>query len=321
MLGRGIEPFPPEMVRAAVACSRPDHLHAESEARFPVSGRGGRAFFRCPVCTRSLELVDRRVLYCEAGHAFDMARDGYVNLLMSQHRRSQHPGYSREMIDARRQFLQRGYYEPLADALASLILASIAEARDTVILDVGCGEGYYLRALGAAWTRTAAQTECARVGVDISKRAVQLAARSDPDGRYAVASVYRIPAHDRSVDTAFAHFSPMSWEELARVVRPGGHIVIGRPGREHLQSLKALLYHGAREPDASAPPLPPQLQHLATERVTYDVRPRGTDDLHLLLAMTPYRWTGAVRRATFDISVEAPSIDVDVIFEVWRCRG
>ena len=123
--------------RARTAHPRSDHREVE---------RGG--VFVCPVCGEPLNRVEQ-AFRCVAGHAFDIAKEGYVNLLAPQHRRSKDPGYSKEMIAGRRDFFDAGHYRPLADNVAALIAGYLPTSSERLVVDAGCGEGYYLRRLRA----------------------------------------------------------------------------------------------------------------------------------------------------------------------------
>ncbi len=96
----------------------------------------------CPLDKQPLQL-NERTWCCDNGHSFDIAKQGYVNLLPVQNKRSKDPGDSKAMVQARREYLNKGYYQPLAQALADTVLAMGSQA----LLDAGCGEGYYLRYL------------------------------------------------------------------------------------------------------------------------------------------------------------------------------
>jgi len=241
-------------------------------------GRAPAAWI-CPVCRESLALVgEARRWQCPSGHSYDVAREGYVNLLPPQHRRSRQPGDSPEMIRARRRFLATGAYDPMSTALAKII----ASKGPKTVLDVGCGEGRHTRFVSAPMVQA----------VDVAKAAVAAAARSDDAGWYAVASAADLPVADSSVDVAMAAFSPVISAELARVIRPGGVVVIAHPGRAHLAKLRALVYPDAR-------PHTPRTQladgsawftEVGRHSVTFPVAVTEASGLRDLYAMTPYRW-------------------------------
>ncbi|WP_329739337.1 putative RNA methyltransferase [Enorma massiliensis] len=184
----------------------------------------------CPVCRLPLELHGTS-LACEAGHRFDLARQGYVNLL----RGSKKPArYDRESFHLRRTVFENGLYEPIAEALCREV-APLGETARRVprVLDAGCGEGYFARTVRA---RTGAEV-CA---FDISKDSVQLAAGLDADDGIAwlVADLAAIPILDGSIDCALDVFSPANYDELRRVLAPGGIVIKVVPTTRHLHELR-----------------------------------------------------------------------------------
>jgi 23S rRNA (guanine745-N1)-methyltransferase len=235
--------------------------------------------WRCPVCREVLLATDDgRRWVCPAGHSFDTAREGYVNLLVAGQRRSRVPGDSSEMVTARREFLATGAYDPLTDAVS----AAVASHRPAVVLDVGCGEGHHTRRVRAP----------VLLGVDVSKAAVATAARADPAGWYAVASAADLPVADASVDVALDVFGPSMPAEFARVVRPGGWVVAAHPGPAHLGQLRRLVYEAPRPHEVKSPfrHAPDLFEEIGSEEIGFPVVVTRVADLEHLFGMTPYRW-------------------------------
>jgi 23S rRNA (guanine745-N1)-methyltransferase len=235
--------------------------------------------WRCPVCRDLLALSeDNRRWACPAGHSFDVAREGYVNLLLAGRRRSRQPGDSPEMVSARRRFLATGTYDPLSAAVAQVVAAE----QPRVLLDVGCGEGRHTRAVAAPTV----------LAIDVAKAAVAAAARAHPAGSYAVASAADLPLRDSAVDVAMSVFGPISPDELARVVRPDGVVVTAHPGAGHLERLRSMVYPRAR-PHEVKPPLRGACEQFAQTgsiSITFPVTVTDAAGLRDLFAMTPYRW-------------------------------
>jgi 23S rRNA (guanine745-N1)-methyltransferase len=186
----------------------------------------------CPVrgCGEPLRRQER-AWACPRDHAFDLARSGYVNLLQPQDRRSAQPGDPPEAVAARRRLLDAGYGEPLLAALRDEI-AALALPREAAVLDVGCGEGYYLGGIMAG-------SGCA-YGVDLSTAAIDLAARRYPAATWTVANADRsLPYAAGSFDLILSIDARLNPAEMRRVLKPGGRLLVAVPGSNDLGELRA----------------------------------------------------------------------------------
>ncbi|WP_125778344.1 putative RNA methyltransferase [Antribacter gilvus] len=277
----------------------------------------GAPVFRCPACEEPLPRQGPGYR-CSEGHAYDVAKEGYVNLLLAQHRSSKDPGYSKEMIAGRRDFFDAGHYEPLADGVAEVVAGYLPEGSATV-LDAGCGEGYYLRRLREHLSAQPLGRDHLLVGTDVSKHAVRVAAKRDPLGTYAVAGTFRMPILADRVDLLLTHFSPVSPADFRRVVRPGGVVLVGGPGERHLFSFKELLYDEAvtHEPgDALAGE--PGFEPVGVHHVRYPLRLRGPGQVANLLQMTPYNWSVAPDLRESLTGLDSLDTEVDVLVRAYR---
>lgn len=254
------------------------------------------SLFRCPVCGGALDREERRYV-CPAGHGFDLAKDGYVNLLLANRMHSKTPGDDKEMAAARTRFLDGGWYGPLRDTLCQLIGGWPGEA--PALLDAGCGEGYYTAAL--------AEAVCARggraAGIDLSKPSVKKAAKRCGGAEFAVASVYHLPVADRSVDLLVNCFSPLAAEEFGRVLRPGGRFFYVVPGPRHLWELKEALYDRPYE-NPEKEEAYPGFRYVDIVPVETVFTLPGPGEIRDLFHMTPYYWktpkTGMARLEELD---------------------
>ena len=192
----------------------------------------------CPVCGAQLGRTEKAVL-CPRGHSFDVAKEGYVNLLTGS-REGDRMGDDKISCRSRRDFLNKGYYAPLKDALIGFFGNMTGK-----LLDICCGEGYYTSALGSIPGLDV-------FGFDISKEAVRLAAKRG-GAVYFVANMTKIPVGDASFDFATQLFSPFCETEFARILKPGGLLLSVIPGRRHLWGLKTLLYDEPYENDELFP--------------------------------------------------------------------
>lgn len=191
---------------------------------------------------------------CPAGHSFDFARSGYLNLSAGGGRHGR-VGDTAEMVRAREELLAAGHFERLARAVGEV--AEVAEAGSaraaasaegagdgaagTAVVEVGCGTGYYLGALAAALAAAGRPPDC-MIGVDLSKAAAGRAARLHPGTRFLVADVEQgIPLRDAAAGLALSVFAPRPAAELGRVVRPGGTLLVALAGPRHLERLRERL--------------------------------------------------------------------------------
>lgn len=248
------------------------------EQSTPLSG----SVFCCPVCGAALTR-EARSLRCMAGHSYDFAKEGYVNLLPANRRHSASPGDDREMVTARTRFLDGGWYAPLRARLCERVEQN--SGLTPVLLDAGCGEGYYTAALCETVQRLGGRT----AGVDLSKAAARKAAKRCPSAEIAVSSVYRLPVQTASVDLLIDCFSPLATEEFARVLKPGGCFLYVVPGPKHLWELKSILYDAPYENEEKREEYS-GFCLMGVEPVELSFTLRDKESIQALFHMTPYTW-------------------------------
>lgn len=199
----------------------------------------------CPVrnCRQLLARDGRRVV-CGQGHSFDIARSGYLNLLQPQDRRSKEPGDTAAAVSGRRQLHDRGVTAPLAAAIAEMLEVSRAD----IVLDAGCGDGFYLGTMQAA-------SRCEAHGVDISVPAIEAAARRYPACRWIVANADRfLPFADGSFSIVCSITGRMNTAEFRRVLRDDGRLLVAVASPEDLIELRGTgKERAARTIEAFAP--------------------------------------------------------------------
>ncbi|WOY00442.1 23S rRNA (guanine(745)-N(1))-methyltransferase [Dickeya fangzhongdai] len=244
--------------------------------------------YQCPLCHQPLNVEAGR--WSCGRHHFDRAREGYVNLLPVQFKRSRQPGDSAEMMQARRAFLDNGHYQPLRDRVSEQLAARL-QMQPGALLDIGCGEGYYTAVLADKLTPQG----MAVYGLDVSKAAIQRAAKRYAQVMFCVASSQRLPFQDHSLAAVLKIYAPCNGDELARVIRPGGGLMTVSPGPNHLLSLKARVYQEVR-PHPDVEEVFPGFVLETVERLQYRMTMTGADAASLL-QMTPFAW-----RATPDVS-------------------
>lgn len=231
----------------------------------------------CPNCGGAL-FEAGGVFRCERGHSFDVAREGYVNLLIPRDHERGISGDTQAQLEARRRVFDRRLFQPLLDAL-HLESRAVLERWDTehqqpaAVVDVGCGEGYYIGSIANALNEHYPQARF--VGFDVSKAAVRMAARRYKAATFAVANVRRpLYAAKAAAALMFNIFAPRNPSEFARIVAPGGSLLIVLPTPEHLRSLREtfdLLDIPADKESVVVSQLSPDFEPAGVERIEFDV--------------------------------------------------
>lgn len=238
--------------------------------------------FSCPLCRLPL-VPNAQGVACSHGHQFDRAKEGYFNLLPVHHKHSREPGDAKAQLQARRQFMQAGFFQPLREQLQSLIPPTAQQ-----LVDIGCGEGYFTQGLAEA----APQAQV--YGIDIAKAGVRLAAKAAKASglssrlTYAVASSFDLPLADGSMDVMTRVYAPSKASELYRVMAPEGLLIIVAPGDEHLLGLRQRIYQEVRPHQVTA--VPEGFRLVDKLRITTDLRITEPGLCAALRDMTPFAW-------------------------------
>jgi 23S rRNA (guanine745-N1)-methyltransferase len=260
--------------------------------------------WKCPSCSNVL-LLNNKVWACTNGHSYDVAKEGYVNLLLVQHKNSKQPGDNKEMVNGRRAFLEQGFYQPLADSISKIFnqhlttlstlstLPTIEDQTEVNFFDAGCGEGYYMSQVSKLCIQTDLKIEFS--GLDISKFAVQKAAKKYPSNHFAVASTFQLPLESNSQDTVLQIFAPSSEIEIHRVLKPSGIWITVNPAANHLYEFKQALYDKPAEHKAgqATPEGFTLAQQLNLGFVIHLTKPQQRENL---LMMTPYYWSASAEK-------------------------
>ncbi|MDH4333615.1 MAG: methyltransferase domain-containing protein [Desulfobulbaceae bacterium] len=284
------------------------------------------SILQCPVCRKPLHPTPAGY-QCAAGHSFDAARQGYVNLVLSHNKNSKEPGDGPEMIQSRRRFLDLGFYNRVSDGINEAIaaaLAGLAHGSDCALLDAGCGEGFYLQRLKAALADgSQAHHPMAFHGVDVSKFAVRHATQRDRGMEWFVASINDLPFLDSSLDIVLNIFSPANIGEFARILNRTGSLVFVSPGPKHLNGLREIIYPETRE--HAAPAIDEKADLLFTPatvaRITYRLELQSSEEIMDLLAMTPYYWNIDQETKGRVAALDHLALDVDVEVRVFGKRA
>ena len=259
----------------------------------------------CPICKKSLTRVENS-LKCESNHSYDIAKGGYVNLLNPGKKNNAVAGDSKEMIRARSAFFASECYGKIRDFLINLIPEG-----SKVIIDAGCGEGYYTEGIADRYK------DADVLGFDMSKFGAEHGAKSAKNKGitntfYAVSNIFTMPITDESADVVVSMFAPVAYEEFARVLKKGGYLIIGAAGEKHLDGLKACLYDEVylNEPSEHISPL---FDNISVENLSYVTEVSGNEIINSLFTMTPYyhRTSLADKEKLKDVEKISTTVEVD----------
>lgn len=242
----------------------------------------------CPHCKNPLVATQDRRYICEQSHSHDLSKEGYLNLLPVNKKKSKLPGDNDLMIAARRAFLEEGHYDPLINQIQEILATHIDVSASILnILDAGCGEGYYSQKALNIPTKSKMNI----IGTDISKYAIKLAAKRYRDRFFFVSSVYDLPVSSHIIDVILSVFAPIHPKEFNRVLAPEGIVIIISAGPNHLKELAELIYATFRPHDNKvANKMSPlfELKHQRNHR--YELILNKNESIINLLKMTPYYW-------------------------------
>lgn len=234
------------------------------------------ANYTCPLCQQALMLT-AKTYRCDNNHSFDQAKQGYVNLLPVQFKHSKAPGDNKEMVDARRAFLDKGFYQPLVDKM--LDLYQQYGDQNKPLLDAGCGEGFY--------THQHKYTTNNVYGVDIAKETIKIAAKRYKTCHFSVGTLSKLSFSDNYFSWLISVYAPILENEFTRLLSKEGYLLTVTPAEQHLFELKELIYEHANKHDTSKSPI----QHLILveeQRLAYPMHFTNNEDVLNLLAMTPF---------------------------------
>lgn len=235
----------------------------------------------CPICKSPLNLSEK-TYRCESNHCYDVAKEGYVHLLPVQKKNSLNPGDSKEMINARRSFLESGHYAPLVDQ----IIKTIEHKENATLLDAGCGEGYY----GAQIKQRLNSIDI--VGFDISKEAIKKAAKKYKDQLFFIAGMNEIPIADLSAEIYLTIFAPIDASEINRVLADDGQVIVVSAGPNHMREIAEEIYESyiPHDYDPSSV-LSSHFDLINKETITFTITMIEKGEIKSMLQMTPYYWS------------------------------
>ena len=277
-----------------------------------------RSILKCPVCQGRLT-VGATAATCELHHSFDLARSGYLNLLLPDQRRSTEPGDSPDMMRHRRAFLLAGFYNDVAQATAAAVSDALNGRAHANIADLGCGEGFFLAHLKRA---RAAHPAHHYYGIDISRSGVKMATTYDRAITWIVAGLHSSPFEARSLDVVLSMCAPIAGEEFRRVIRDNGALITVTPGPDHLDALRAIIYPSV-VPHSPTPALladDTRFTLSGSSRVRYSIALESQAVIMDLLSMTPFYWNISLETRARVEACSRLGVTVDLAVNVFRPR-
>ncbi len=264
--------------------------------------------FSCPVCGEKLIGADKS-LKCKNAHSFDIARQGYVNLLLSQSSSLKRHGDDRLMVSARSDFLDKGYYDNLVSAVIKNLRTFGSEKMTAV--DLGCGEGWYTSKVADAFP------DAHIGGIDISKYALMKCAGRSKNISAAVASIFDLPIASRYCDAVMTIFAPYSESEIKRILKKDGLWLRAYPLERHLMGLKASVYEKPYSNDVDRS-VPDSFVLLNREEIKYRIFLENNDDVLNLFKMTPYFYKTGRRDQEKLLMLDSLDTEVEFGLDIYK---
>ncbi len=269
----------------------------------------------CPIDGVRLVFHEKQ-LVCQKGHTFDVARQGYVNLLPVQHKRTRQPGDSKEMVAARTRFLNSGIYQPIANKLSEISFAQMTDANESCFMDAGCGEGYYFDTIFNYLKDKDVCCDLSFIGLDISKAAIAEAAKRNKQITWIVGTNRQPPLDHASVDVILCVFGFQSFEGFNKILKSGGKLILVEPGPDHLIELREIIYPEVKKTDPQDLSYTEEMECsvVDSQQLQFTTRVVNNQQINDLLIMTPhfYRATKEGREAARNL--QQLDLTVDVVF-------
>ncbi len=266
------------------------------------------ALFHCPICSAEL-MLDEEGKNCRCQgkrqHCFDFSKSGYLNLANAH----AGDGDQKAAVQARRAFLDAGYYRELSDEI-NRILDSIPSR---TVLDAGCGEGYYTNRM-ARDDRLVIGTDLSRCGIDYAARRAKA---QNLQAGYAVANLFDLPISDNALEVVTNIFAPCAEKEFLRVLKPGGYLLLVGAGSTHLMGLKKAIYEDPYQNTGRAD-LPSEMEQAGYWNYKNTVTVCGSDMIEALFSMTPYYWRTSQKDREKLKNLECLTTEVD--FDIFLFR-
>lgn len=270
---------------------------------------------KCPTCEGILiQNVNDKFFKCENNHSFDVAKQGYINLLISNKNKNMHHGDSKEMMDARKSFLWNEHYEIIATKLSDYV-SHLMSNGSVSILDAGSGIGYYLKKI-----KDSIGDSSSYYGIDISKKGIIEACKVDKTISWIVGSTSKLPFINDSFDIIISVFSPITIGEFERVLKPSGRLLVVSPNEDHLLELKKEVYETILERNYEGNKLASDKLELFNSNDIKNTIIVQKESLKDLLMMTPHYWRVKAEAKEKLYSLNSLEVGIDVVLDEYRFK-
>lgn len=258
--------------------------------------------FHCPICKGPLKVIDYKSLVCENRHTFDIAKQGYVNLLTKPVKSN----YDQDLFNARQNIiLTSGLFQPLHEILTKII--NDFQKDEIVLLDAGCGEGSHLNRI----SENINSNRLTGMGLDIAKEGVQQAARKDENFLWLVGDLANLPFSNQSVHIILNILSPANYKEFTRVLQKDGLVIKVIPRNNYLQQLRNALGKQKKKKTNNEQMIKlfqENFQEVSTQKLTYQKKLQPIEQKNLV-KMTPLSWNVDDEQMN---NIETPEITIDL---------
>mgnify|MGYP001163250960 FL=1 len=265
--------------------------------------------FSCPICKNSMELIQSKSLVCLKNHTFDIAKQGYVNMLM----RPVNSQYDKQLFQSRRKIItESNLYAPLHKKILEIIIENMDGKNVCKIFDAGCGEGSHLIMI----KNLCENIKVTGIGLDISKEGIRMAARNDKESIWIVGDLANTPLKDKSCNMILNILSPANYKEFNRLLAPNGRMIKVVPRPNYLKELRVVL-NQQKNPDTNEKIISLFKENFSTVEHTelnYS-KEISQEELVHLVNMSPLTWNlnDSEKNQIMEQGVSEITIDLDIL--------
>lgn len=295
----------------------------------------------CPLCGSALSCEDGKTVKCGENHSFDIAKSGYVNLLPPGKEKNPRTGDEKLMLKARGDFLSRGYYSPISEKAAEIAADHAHGTTETfVTLDLGSGKGHHT--LNYTKELISRGLSPLTVGFDASKYGAEYGMKQSRASSLAPAhgvgekivppacvffpsNIFSLPVKDNCADCCISMFAPIPWDEVRRVLKDGGILIVVSSGEKHLYEMRRMIYDDVIISDSKQSFEEKAgsfgFAEIHAEKLMYTMHLSENSEIMSLFTMTPFYYKTTREGRERLLAADSADITVDVNYTVFRAGG